>query len=276
MSQHALKDSRTRSAARDSAAHNRWGRRRHPTGDVAIFEVGDERQCGAGVLRGVTDKEIVFHGQIAARRATPLPCRRDPRRRATHADITIPASLPQLALGLVPVSADLHFLLDLRALSPQAFGHPRRNRRHAAQQFADPRRRDAGPPLHQPRDASARPGRWCSSAARASTSTTPTASPIIEGMAGPVVHGARLRQRGAGRGGSDADAQAFLRAPVHRQEPRSGDRARREAERDRAGADLESVLLQFGIGGERHPDQARLVHEQCARPAATRKRSSAA
>ena len=82
-----------------------------------------------------------------------------------------------------------------------------------------------------------------------------------------VVHGARLRQRGAGRGRGGADAQAPVRAPVHRQEPRSGDRACREAERDRAGADLEGVLLQFRLGSQRQPDEARLVHEQRARPA---------
>ena len=51
------------------------------------------------------------------------------------------------------------------------------------------------------------------------------------------------------------------------EKPRSGDRACREAQGDRAGADLEGVLLQFRLGGERQPDEARLVHEQCARPA---------
>ena len=85
---------------------------------------------------------------------------------------------------------------------------------------------------------------------------------------GLVVHGARLRQRGIGRDRGRADAQAFVRASVHRQEPRSGDRACRETQGDRAGADLEGILLQFRIGGERHPDQARLVPQQCARPAA--------
>ena len=44
-------------------------------------------------------------------------------------------------------------------------------------------------------------------------------------------------------------------------------RAGREAEGDRAGPDLEGVLLQFRLGGERQPDEARLVHEQRARPA---------
>ena len=58
-----------------------------------------------------------------------------------------------------------------------------------------------------------------------------------------------------------------VRASLHRQEPRSGDRARREAQGDRAGADLEGVLLQFRLGGQRHPGQARLVHQQRARPA---------
>src|SRR5881392_3772629 len=66
--------------------------------------------------------------------------------------------------------------------------------------------------------------------------------PYLEGMAGPVVHGARLRQRRAGRSCGDADAQAPLRASLHRPEPRPGDRARREAEGDCAGPDFESVL----------------------------------
>ena len=83
-----------------------------------------------------------------------------------------------------------------------------------------------------------------------------------------VVHGARLGQRRARRHRGGADAQARLRASVRRQEPRRRDRAGREAQGDRAGPDLEGVLLQFRFGSKRHPDQARLVHEQCARPPA--------
>src|SRR6516162_7453439 len=56
-------------------------------------------------------------------------------------------------------------------------------------------------------------------------------------------------------------------ASVHRQEPRSRHRACREAQRDRAGADLQGVLLRLGLGSERQPDQARLVSQQRARPA---------
>ncbi len=83
-----------------------------------------------------------------------------------------------------------------------------------------------------------------------------------------MVHRARLRQRGTRRNSRGADAQALVRASVHGQEPRSGDRIGGEAQGDRAGADLESFFLQFRIGGERHPDQACLVFQQCARPAA--------
>ncbi len=83
-----------------------------------------------------------------------------------------------------------------------------------------------------------------------------------------MVHGARLRQRRAGRSRRRADAQAVVRPSVHRAQPRSGDRACRKAEGDRAGAGLQSVLLQFRLGGERHPGQARLVSQQRARPAA--------
>ena len=83
-----------------------------------------------------------------------------------------------------------------------------------------------------------------------------------------MVHGAGLRQRRADRGRRGADAQALVRAPVQRQESRPGDRARRAPQGDRAGPDLEGVLLQLRLGGERYPGQAGLVHEQRARPAA--------
>ena len=43
----------------------------------------------------------------------------------------------------------------------------------------------------------------------------------------------------------------------------------------RAGADEQGVLRQFRLRGERHRDQAGLVPQQRARPAATRRRSSA-
>ena len=99
---------------------------------------------------------------------------------------------------------------------------------------------------------------------------------LYRGHGRALVHGARLRQRGAGRDCRRADAKALLRALVHRQEPRSGDRACRKAQGDRAGPDLESVLLQFRIGGERHPDQARLVLSTMRAAGRRRKRSSAA
>ena len=136
----------------------------------------------------------------------------------------------------------------------------------AAQQSCHPRRRDLGASLHQSVRLSrhraahrrARPGRLCLRHRRQA---------LHRRHGGAVVHRARLRQRGAGRGRGGADAQALLRPSVHRQEPRPGHRACGETERDRAGADLKGVLLQFRIGGQRHPGQAGLVSQQRARPA---------
>ena len=51
-----------------------------------------------------------------------------------------------------------------------------------------------------------------------------------------VVHGARLRQRRAGRGRARADGAAVLLAPVRRPQPRAGDRAGREDQGDGARA----------------------------------------
>ena len=136
----------------------------------------------------------------------------------------------------------------------------------SAQQSRDPRRRNAAAPLRQSRALSrnrpahhrARPRRLCLRHRRQA---------LYRGHGRAVVHGARLRQRGTGRSRRGADAQALLRASVHRAEPRSGDRACGETQGDRAGADLKGVLLQFRIGSERHPGQARLVSQQRARPA---------
>ena len=136
--------------------------------------------------------------------------------------------------------------------------------------LADPRRRNVGASLRQsrelPRDRAAhhraRPGRPC---------LRHRGQELYRGHGRALVHRARLRQRGIGRGRRRADAQALLRTSVHRPQPRSGDRACRKAQRDRAGADLEGVLLQFRLGGKRHPDQARVVSQQRARPAAEEK-----
>ena len=80
---------------------------------------------------------------------------------------------------------------------------------------------------------------------------------LYRGHGRPVVHGARLRQRGAGRSRGGADAQALLRASVHRPEPRSGDRARRKAQGDRAGADLKVFFC--NSGSEANDTQMKLV-----------------
>ena len=83
----------------------------------------------------------------------------------------------------------------------------------------------------------------------------------------PVVRRPRLRRRGDDRGRNRAAAHPALLPSVRRQGHGTVDRARREAQGDRAGPDLESVLHLVGIGGQRHPGEVRLVHEQRARPA---------
>ena len=50
--------------------------------------------------------------------------------------------------------------------------------------------------------------------------------------------------------------------------PRAGDQPRREAEVDGAGRDVEGVLRQLRLRGQRHRRQDGVVHEQRARPAA--------
>ncbi len=85
---------------------------------------------------------------------------------------------------------------------------------------------------------------------------------------GPVVHLAWLRQPRIDRGGHPADGAAVLHPYLRRQEPRAGNRRRREAEGNRADSGLEGVLHLVGVGGQRQPDQARVVLQQCARPAA--------
>ena len=73
------------------AAAHRDVARRHPAGDVPIFEIGDERLRRFGVSGGVADEKIVSH-ELIAPRAPPM-CRTRPGR--PRADITIPARLPQ-------------------------------------------------------------------------------------------------------------------------------------------------------------------------------------
>ena len=85
---------------------------------------------------------------------------------------------------------------------------------------------------------------------------------LHRGPRGPVVHGARLRQRRAGRGRARADAAPLLLAPVRRPQPRAGHRAGREDQGHVAGPDLQGVLHQLGLGGQRHADQDRLVLQQ--------------
>ena len=90
---------------------------------------------------------------------------------------------------------------------------------------------------------------------------------LHRGFGGPVVHGARVRQRRAGRDRARADVAPVLLASVRRAQPRAGDRAGREDQGDVAGAGLQGVLHQLGLGGQRHADQDRLVLQQRARPA---------
>ena len=82
-----------------------------------------------------------------------------------------------------------------------------------------------------------------------------------------VVHRTRLRQRRADRGGARADVAAVVLASVRRAQPRAGHRAGREAKGHCAVPDLQGVLHLFGLGGQRHAGQARLVLQQRARPA---------
>ena len=91
--------------------------------------------------------------------------------------------------------------------------------------------------------------------------------PYIEGMAGLWCTALGYRTAELVEAAREQMRKLPFHAPVLRPQPRPGDRARREAEGDRAGPDLEGVLHQLRLGGERHPGQARLVHEQRARPA---------
>ena len=65
-----------------------------------------------------------------------------------------------------------------------------------------------------------------------------------------------------------ADAAPALLSRLRQQIARAGRAAGGAAHRDDAGADVEGVLQQFGLRGQRHRGQDRLVLQQRARPAA--------
>ena len=90
---------------------------------------------------------------------------------------------------------------------------------------------------------------------------------LYRGAGRPVVHVARLQRAQAGRGGGQADARNPLLPQLRPQDDAAGHRARRAADRDDAGADVEGVLHQLGLGGQRHPGQDDLVLQQRAGPA---------
>ncbi|CAA9307081.1 MAG: Aminotransferase, class III, partial [uncultured Microvirga sp.] len=130
-----------------------------------------------------------------------------------------------------------------------------------------PRHRNPDPPLHPAREFS-RDRAADPRAGRGRVGLRHRGQALHRGHGRAVVHGARLFERGADRGGRRADAQAALHASVLGPQPRPGDRAGRKAEGDRSGPNLKSVLHGVGLGGERHAGEARLVHEQRARPTA--------
>ena len=91
---------------------------------------------------------------------------------------------------------------------------------------------------------------------------------IYRGHGRPVVGGAGLQQRAAGDGGLRADEAAAVLSRLQPALPRARHQPRREAEGDGAGRDVEGVLRQLRLRGQRHRHQDGVVHEQCAGPAA--------
>ena len=91
-----------------------------------------------------------------------------------------------------------------------------------------------------------------------------------------MVRLAGLRLRAARQGRLRADAHARLLPPLSPPLERAGDRARREAAQDRAGADGARRLPVLGLGGERHRHQARLVLLERGRASRSAPRSSRA
>ena len=78
---------------------------------------------------------------------------------------------------------------------------------------------------------------------------------------------ARLWRRGVDRGGDDANAQAFDLPQFQPSLDRAGDRTGRKADRHRAGADVQGVLRQLRLRGQRFAGQDGVVLQQRPRPA---------
>ena len=90
---------------------------------------------------------------------------------------------------------------------------------------------------------------------------------LYRGPVGPLVRVPRL-QRGAPGGGRDAAAQDHALLPQLRAQDRhAGDRPGREADRASAGADVQGLLCQLGLRGQRFRGQAGLVRQQRPGPA---------
>ena len=120
------------------------------------------------------------------------------------------------------------------------------------------RRREPGAHADQPAQAPA--GRPAGHRARRGLPRVRRFRPRLHrGGRRAVVRLARLRLRAARQGRLRADAQARLLPSLSPPLERAGHRARREAARDRAGADGARRLPVLGLGGERHRHQARLV-----------------
>ena len=96
-----------------------------------------------------------------------------------------------------------------------------------ALQLRRPRRRGPAASHHQPGGAP-RLGSAGAGARRGRLRLRHRRQALHRGPGGAVVHGARLRQRRAGRDGARADVAALLLAPVRRPQPRAGHRAGRE------------------------------------------------
>ena len=137
----------------------------------------------------------------------------------------------------------------------------------APDQCPDARYRGSAPPLHQCGDPS--PGRGAPDRARRGRlRIRRPGQPLRRGHGGAVGRRAWLRRCRADRRGQGATRPAALLPPVRRANPRAGDRAGREDQGPLPGADARGCSrLLVRQRGQRHPGQADLVHEQCARQA---------
>ena len=85
---------------------------------------------------------------------------------------------------------------------------------------------------------------------------------------GAVVRVARLFRAPARGGRLQADVRAAVLSQLRRQGARDQHRARGATDRHGARGHGQGAVREFGVRGERHGDQARLVRQQCARPPA--------